>query len=396
MKKQAKIIPEAVFEISPVLRTLYAHYEGRGFSFYIGEADPPPPDFAAESTYIMSLDSAADAPQSFKAWVSKNGHAPSLVYVKDVGMFGLGISQAGASDSEDTTLAASGDRLCLSGKHALDIGAPSVAGKVFLITGAAQGFGEGIARSVASMGAAVAIADLNGEGAAAVAKELTKQYGSETIGLSVNVADDASVKKMIDETVRYFGGLDVMISCAGILIAGDLDEMTKEKFELVTSVNYTGYFLCAKYASKVMKLQSSYDKARMYDIIEINSKSGLEGSKANFAYAGGKFGGIGLTQSFALELAPYGIKVNAICPGNLLDGPLWSNPERGLFRQYLDAGKVPGAKTTEDVRRYYESKVPLGRGCQIPDVARAVVYLVDQQYETGQALPVTGGQVMLG
>ena len=133
----------------------------------------------------------------------------------------------------------------------------------------------------------------------------------------------------------------------------------------------------------------------MADIIEINSKSGLEGSKANFAYAGSKFGGIGLTQSFALELAPYGIKVNAICPGNLLDGPLWSDPERGLFKQYLDAGKVPGAKTVADVRRFYEGKVPLGRGCLETDVAKAIFYLVEQQYETGQALPVTGGQVML-
>jgi len=145
----------------------------------------------------------------------------------------------------------------------------------------------------------------------------------------------------------------------------------------------------------VMKRQRAADPAYMADIIEINSKSGLEGSKANFAYAGSKFGGIGLTQSFALELAPYGVKVNAVCPGNLLDGPLWSDPKRGLFQQYLDAGKVPGAKTVADVRRFYEAKVPLGRGCLVEDVARAIFYLVEQQYETGQALPVTGGQVML-
>ncbi|MBE0601715.1 MAG: short-chain dehydrogenase, partial [Firmicutes bacterium] len=75
--------------------------------------------------------------------------------------------------------------------------------------------------------------------------------------------------------------------------------------------------------------------------------------------------------------------------------PLWSDPERGLFRQYLDAGKVPGAKTVADVRGFYEAKVPLGRGCTEADVAKAIFYIVEQQYETGQAVPVTGGQVML-
>jgi len=203
------------------------------------------------------------------------------------------------------------------------------------------------------------------------------------------------VCKMVDDSVAAFGGLDIMISCAGILIARGLHDMTKESFDKVTSVNYTGYFLCAKYAAEVMKKQRTQNPDQTYDIIEINSKSGLKGSKANSAYAGSKFGGVGLTQSFALELAPYGIKVNAICPGNLLDGPLWSDPDKGLFKQYLDAGKVPGAKTMDDVRRHYEEQVPLGRGCQVEDVVRAAVYLVEQQYETGQALPVTGGQIML-
>ena len=144
-----------------------------------------------------------------------------------------------------------------------------------------------------------------------------------------------------------------------------------------------------------MKAQRAVNGEYMTDIIEINSKSGLEGSNKNFAYAGAKFGGIGLTQSFALELAPFGIKVNAICPGNFLDGPLWSDPEKGLFVQYLNAGKVPGAKTVADVRAFYEAKVPLGRGCTVEDVAKAISYVIDQKYETGQAIPVTGGQLML-
>jgi sorbitol-6-phosphate 2-dehydrogenase len=97
-----------------------------------------------------------------------------------------------------------------------------------------------------------------------------------------------------------------------------------------------------------------------------------------------------------LELIDDGIKVNAICPGNFFDGPLWSDPETGLFVQYLRAGKVPGARTVEEVRRYYEAKVPMGRGCTAADVMKAVYYVISQQYETGQAVPVTGGQIMLG
>jgi sorbitol-6-phosphate 2-dehydrogenase len=119
------------------------------------------------------------------------------------------------------------------------------------------------------------------------------------------------------------------------------------------------------------------------------------GSKNNGAYAGSKFGTIGLVQSFALELTKDKIKVNAVCPGNYLDGPLWSDPVKGLFVQYLNAGKVPGAKTVEDVRAHYEGLVPMGRGCFPADVARAIVYAVTQKYETGQAIPVTGGQVMM-
>jgi NAD(P)-dependent dehydrogenase (short-subunit alcohol dehydrogenase family) len=127
----------------------------------------------------------------------------------------------------------------------------------------------------------------------------------------------------------------------------------------------------------------------------VNSKSGLQGSNKNYAYAGGKFGGIGLTQSFALELIPYGIKVNAVCPGNYFEGPLWSDPDNGLFAQYLATGKVPGARTIHDVKKFYESKVPMGRGCTPDDVVKAIVYAIDQDYETGQAIPVSGGQVML-
>lgn len=266
-----------------------------------------------------------------------------------------------------------------------------LAGKIAIVTGAAQGFGKGIAEEMHREGATVVIADMNLPGAQAVADAL----GEHTAAVEVNVTDEESVAAMVQKTVEQFGGLDILVSNAGVAKAGNLLELEKKSFDFVTNINYTGYFLCAKYAAAVMEAEHEADAEWFGDIITINSKSGLEGSKNNYAYAGSKFGGIGLTQSFALELCPYNIKVNAICPGNYLDGPLWSDPERGLFVQYLNAGKVPGAKTVEDVRKYYMAKVPMNRGCFPADVAKAIFYCVEQKYETGQAIPVTGGQVML-
>jgi NAD(P)-dependent dehydrogenase (short-subunit alcohol dehydrogenase family)/rhamnose utilization protein RhaD (predicted bifunctional aldolase and dehydrogenase) len=268
--------------------------------------------------------------------------------------------------------------------------------KTVVVTGAAQGFGAGIAEILFNEGANIIVADLNEEKGKAFASQLnSKGVKNKAEFIAVNVAEAASVEEMVRKAVLQFGGLDVLISNAGILHAGSLDEMDQKTFELMTKVNYTGYFLCAKYAQKVMKYQHRYKPEHYMDIIQINSKSGLKGSNKNFAYAGGKFGGIGLTQSFALELMPFHIKVNSICPGNYFDGPLWSDPEKGLFVQYLNAGKVPDAKTIADVKAFYEAQVPAGRGCTPEDVAKAIFYIIDQHYETGQAVPVTGGQNML-
>jgi rhamnose utilization protein RhaD (predicted bifunctional aldolase and dehydrogenase)/NAD(P)-dependent dehydrogenase (short-subunit alcohol dehydrogenase family) len=269
-------------------------------------------------------------------------------------------------------------------------------GKVALVTGAAQGFGLEIAQDLASQGAHVVLADINIDGVTAAAGKIAEQFGAgRSLGIAANVTQGASIADGLHRVVRMYGGIDLFVSNAGVLKAESVKTQSQKDFDFVTAVNYTGYFLCVQNVAPIFATQRLARSDYFSDIIQINSKSGLEGSNRNAAYAGSKFGGIGLTQSFALELIDDGVKVNSICPGNFFDGPLWSNPDNGLFVQYLRTGKVPGAKTIDDVRKFYEAKVPMKRGCRTADVMRAIYYLVEQKYETGQAVPVTGGQVML-
>jgi len=271
-----------------------------------------------------------------------------------------------------------------------------VKNKISLVTGGAQGIGEEIVRNLVASGAIVFIADLNLEGAQKLADAINAEEGrTAALAIKVNVCDEASVEAMFKTIAETSGGLDLCVSNAGVLKAGSVLEQPLADFKFVTDINYTGFFIICKYAGRLLRTQHLTAPDWKTDIVQINSKSGLEGSNKNGAYAGGKFGGLGLVASFALELVEYNIKVNAICPGNFLDGPLWSDPEKGLFVQYLKTGKVRGAKTVADVRAFYESRVPMKRGCTGKDLARALFYIVEQEYETGQAIPVTGGQVML-
>lgn len=283
------------------------------------------------------------------------------------------------------------------GEEIYEVSAPArgereISGRVALVTGGAQGFGAEIAKGLVEQGCFVYIADLNGDGAAAKCVELGRD---RTHPITVNVGDEDSVAAMTAEVERTTGGLDLVISNAGIVRAGSVLQQDLAAFKLSTDINYVAFFLVTKHLGGLLARQRETASGWLTDIIQINSKSGLVGSNKNGAYAGSKFGGIGLVQSFALELVEHGIKVNAVCPGNFYDGPLWSDPDKGLFVQYLHSGKVPGAKTIEDVKAFYEAKVPMRRGTTGIDVLRAIYYIVEQAYETGQAVPVTGGQVML-
>jgi len=262
--------------------------------------------------------------------------------------------------------------------------------KVAIVTGGAQGLGQAISQRLAREGCQVLIADVNEAGVNATAASAATETGQRVLGMKVDVTQEADVKALFDRAVQEFGRADIVVANAAILIAEPIADADAEKWRAVMNVNLFGYFLVTKYACRVMKGQGGGA------IININSKSGKKGSAANSAYAATKFGGIGHTQSVALEMAPFNVRCNAICPGNLLDSPLWTHPDKGLFVQYLRAGKVPGAKNVEDVRRAYVNQVPMKRGCGYDDVCNAVVFLASDQssYITGISLSVTGGQEM--
>ena len=255
--------------------------------------------------------------------------------------------------------------------------------RVAIVTGAGQGLGAALADRLLSEGCKVGLLDINGDSVGATAERLSALHGRQAVGLAVDITDETRVTEAVRQVVDRWGRIDILVSNAGILHSAFLPEFPVDRWRKILDVNLVGYFICAKAAAPVMIEQKSGA------IIQINSKSGKSGSLWNSAYAASKFGGIGLTQSIALDLAPYGVRVNAICPGNLLDSPLWVD---SLYDQYAHKLGV----TPEEVRKKYQEKVPLGRGCQYEDVANALVFLASDEssYMTGQAINVTGGQEM--
>jgi sorbitol-6-phosphate 2-dehydrogenase len=255
--------------------------------------------------------------------------------------------------------------------------------RIALVTGGAQGLGQAICLRLAHEGCHVIVADIKLEQCEETAEQVIRETGRQAIAVRMDVTDEAQVQAGFAKAVETFGRLDVCLANAGILIAEEITEFPAEKWRAVMNVNLFGYFLVAREAARIMKPQGKGA------IVQINSKSGKKGSFKNSAYAASKFGGIGLTQSIALDLAESGVRVNAVCPGNLLDSPLWVD---SLYKQYAKKLGI----TEEEVRQRYVDQVPMKRGCTYEDVCNVVVFLASDQssYMTGQAINVTGGQEM--
>ncbi|MFP7288733.1 sorbitol-6-phosphate dehydrogenase [Shouchella clausii] len=254
--------------------------------------------------------------------------------------------------------------------------------KTAVVAGGGQNLGEHISWRLAQEGYHVVVADLQGSRAEAVAEKIADQTGSRTLGIGFDATVEDDVAYVMETAANTFGSLDLLVYNAGVARSAKIDHFPTKDWQMALDVNLTGYFYCAREASKIMIKQNSGN------IIQINSKSGKVGSKHNVAYSASKFGGVGLTQSLALDLAEHNIRVNAIMPGNLLSSPMFQS----LIPSYA---KKLGIKESE-VEQVYIDKVPLRRGCTYEDVANAVVFYSSDKaaYMTGQSINVTGGQVM--
>ncbi len=258
-----------------------------------------------------------------------------------------------------------------------------LSGKKAVVTGAAQGLGAAIVERLAIEGCDVVAWDINEEQVSNTAKTLSAKTGRRILPMALDVTDAERVRQCMDASAEQLGGLDVCVANAGILVSGDSIEFDIAAWRKVVEVNLVGYFICAREAIRVMLPQ------RKGSVVQINSKSGKVGSYRNSVYVASKFGGIGVTQSLALEYAEANIRVNAVCPGNLLDSPLWVD---SLYKQYAENQGV----SEEEIRQRYIEKVPMKRGCHYDDVTNVVVFLASDEstYITGEAVNVTGGQVM--
>ena len=245
--------------------------------------------------------------------------------------------------------------------------------RVAIITGAGGGFGEGIAKHFAELGAKVVVADLRAEAAQQVAAAI-EAGGGQALAVHVDVTQDASVADMVAAAVKRFGRLDILVNNAGTTHKNQPMLETDEKtFDRVYATNVKSIYLGARHAVPLFRQQGGGV------IINIASTAGLRPRPGLSWYAGTKGAAITLTKAMAVELAPDKIRVNAINP---------VMGETGLLADFL-----PGADS-EEVRRKIIATIPLGRLSKPIDIAKATAFLASDEADfiTGVALEVDGGR----
>ena len=242
--------------------------------------------------------------------------------------------------------------------------------RIAIVTGAGQGIGRAIALGMAREGAALVIADLDEANAGAVKREI-ERVGGKASALYTDISNEESVRGMIDHTLNEHGRVDILVNNAGIFPTSSVEEMAEEEWNRVIGTNLIGTFLCSRAVVSHLLTQ------RSGRIISLTSGRAFQGARHGAHYAASKAGIIAFSKSLAIELAPYGITVNVICPG------------------ITDTAQPRGHQTEEQIYAQGQ-RIPLGRIGQPEDLAGLAIFLASDAagFITGQTILVNGGGIM--
>ncbi len=244
--------------------------------------------------------------------------------------------------------------------------------KVAIVTGAARGIGEVIARKYAENGAKIVIADVNISKAQEVAEEISENYDTEAIAVETDVSNSEDVDKMVNKTVEKFGKVDILVNNAGIFSSGSIVDQDEEDWDKVIDINLKGQFLCTQ---RVVQEMLEQGKGRIINIASISGETGWNADDP--AYCASKGGTIALTKELSCELTPKGITVNAVSPGHI---------KTEMTEPLLDE---------DDHYRASVEEIPKGRMGKPEDIAGASLYLASDEadFVSGQILTVDGGWI---